>query len=176
MIASGGHLFISFTQLTGNRELRTQFQEITTKSHVQAGAFMLLVRFLGYCNYYFQMLIDLWNVIIIFLPMEITTRGLAAVYRNEAEKEAQAFLKSSINKYYAVEEKDDVTLMWNYIMTNVKCCRVDSSEDFRESNKWTKGNETLEGDVTKFQPKFKTTHTDHQTAISTGKRAATVFL
>jgi tetraspanin-18 len=100
--------------------------------------------------------------LIIILLMEITAAGLSAAYRNEADKEAQAFLKSSINKYYAAKEEDDVILMWDYIMANVKCCGVDSSEDFRESNKWTEGNKTvpdaccvLEGDVLKYQPKFK---------------------
>jgi tetraspanin-18 len=44
----------------------------------------------------------------------------------------------------------------------MKCCGVDSYEDFRESKKWTEGNKTvpeacciLEGEVAKFEPKFK---------------------
>jgi tetraspanin-18 len=52
-------------------------------------------------------------------------------------------LKSSINKYYAAREKDTVTLMWDYIMASMKCCGVDSYEDFRESKKWTEGNKSV---------------------------------
>jgi hypothetical protein len=37
----------------------------------------------------------------------------------QAERETRAFLKSSINKYYAAKEKDAVTLMWDYIMGSV---------------------------------------------------------
>jgi hypothetical protein len=38
----------------------------------------------------------------------------------QAERETRAFLKSSINKYYAAKEKDAVTLMWDYIMASVR--------------------------------------------------------
>lgn len=41
------------------------------------------------------------------------------LYLFQAERETQAFLKSSINKYYAAKEKDAVTLMWDYIMASV---------------------------------------------------------
>jgi hypothetical protein len=99
--------------------------------------------------------------LIIILLLEITAAVLAATYTHEAEENTRALLKSSIKEYYTAEEKDAVTLMWDYTMAKTKCCGVDSYEDFKESKKWTQGNKkkipeaccVLEGDVRRLQPK-----------------------
>ncbi|KAJ9595708.1 hypothetical protein L9F63_013121, partial [Diploptera punctata] len=132
---------------------------------IAAGAFMFLVSFLGYCGALRESrcLLGCYGVfLLIILLLEVTAGGLAAAYKNEAEKETRNFLKSTINNY-SPKEKDAVALMWDYIMANMKCCGVDNYEDFRESPKWASGNKTipeaccvLEGDIGKFQPKFKT--------------------
>jgi hypothetical protein len=56
----------------------------------------------------------------------------------------------------------DILPMLTIFLPQMKCCGVDSYEDFKESKKWTEGNKTvpeaccvLEGDIAKFQPKFK---------------------
>ncbi|PSN33262.1 hypothetical protein C0J52_22119 [Blattella germanica] len=149
------------------------FQQITQPTVIEqaayiliaAAAFMFLVSFLGYCGALRESrcLLTCYGIfLIIILLMEITAGGLAAAYKEEAEKETRNFLKSSINKYYAAKEKDAVTLMWDYIMATLKCCGVDNYEDFQDSRKWTLGNKTvpeaccvLEGDIAKFQPKIK---------------------
>ncbi|XP_021937297.1 CD82 antigen-like isoform X2 [Zootermopsis nevadensis] len=169
-IASDKHSFIQFTKLIDNEELRIQFQQITQPTVIEqaayiliaAGAFMFLVSFLGYCGALRESrcLLTCYGVfLLIILLMEITAGGLAAAYRSEAEKETRVFLKSTISKYYAAKEKDAVTLMWDYIMANMKCCGVDSYEDFSESKKWIEGGKkvpdaccVLEGDVAKFKP------------------------
>lgn len=172
-IASDRHSFIAFTRLIENEEIRAQFQQFTQPTVIEqaayiliaAGAFMFIVSFLGYCGALRESrcLLTCYGVfLIIILLMEITAGSLAAAYKNEAERETRGFLKSSINKYYAAKEKDAVTVMWDYIMASMKCCGVDSYEDFRESKKWTEGNKTvpeaccvLEGNIAKFEPKFK---------------------
>jgi len=56
----------------------------------------------------------------------------------------------------------DILPILTIFLPQMKCCGVDSYEDFRESKKWNEGNKTvpeaccvLEGDIAKFQPKFK---------------------
>lgn len=56
----------------------------------------------------------------------------------------------------------DILRILTIFLPQTKCCGVDSYEDFRESKKWIEGNKTvpeaccvLEGDIAKFQPKFK---------------------
>jgi hypothetical protein len=56
----------------------------------------------------------------------------------------------------------DILPILTIFLPQMKCCGVDSYEDFRESKKWTEGNKTvpeaccvLEGNIAKFEPKFK---------------------
>jgi hypothetical protein len=108
---------------------------------------------------YFLIGYGLFDIIIALL--EITALILAATCTLEPEENSRALLKSSIKEYYAVEEKDAVTLMWDNEMANSKCCGVDSYEDFEESKKLTEGNKKkipdacciLEGGVSKLRPK-----------------------
>jgi tetraspanin-18 len=133
---------------------------------IVAGALVSLISFIGCWGAYreYKWLLTCYGVlIIIILLMQIISGSLVAGYPNEAQEYTRAFLKSSIKKYYTAEEKDAVTLMWDYTMSNLKCCGVDSYEDFRESKKWTQEtNNTipdaccvLEGDTAKLQPKDK---------------------
>jgi len=56
----------------------------------------------------------------------------------------------------------DILPILTVFLPQMKCCGVDSYEDFRESKKWIEANKTvpeaccvLEGDIAKFQPKLK---------------------
>jgi tetraspanin-18 len=166
--------FLEFLRCTVGDELITQFQQITQPAVIQQAAYILivagilvcLISFLGCwgaCREYRGFLICYGALMVTILLLEITAGILAATYTHKAEENTRALMKSSIKEYYTAEEKDAVTLMWDYTMANTKCCGVDSYEDFKESKKWTQGNKkiipeaccVLEGDVGRLQPKDK---------------------
>lgn len=167
-IAVDKHSFIQVANVIQSEELRLQFQQFTQPTVIEqasyiliaAGAFMFVVSFLGYCGALRESkcLLTCYGVfLVIILIMEITAGSLAAAYKNEARDETEKFLKSTIEKYYA-SNQDAVTLMWDYINAEFKCCGVQNWEDFKTAPKW---NATvprscciLDGDIAKFQPKY----------------------
>jgi tetraspanin-18 len=173
-IVLGAQSFLEFIRSTIGDEHITEFQQIAQPAVIQQAAYILiaagilvfLISFLGCWGAYRESrryLIIYGSFIIIILLLEITAGILAATYTHEAKENTRALMKSSIKEYYTAEEKDAVTLIWDYTMANMKCCGVDSYEDFKESKKWSQGNKTqipeaccvLEGDVGRLQPKDK---------------------
>jgi tetraspanin-18 len=171
-IVLGAQSFLDFMRFKFGDELITEIQKIAQPTAIQQAAYILIVAgilvflisfsgYLGACRESRNFLIGYGVCITTILILEIIAGILAATYSREAEENTRSFLKFSINVYYTAEEKDVVTLMWDYTMASMKCCGVDSYEDFEESEKWTEGNEKiipeacciLEGDISKFQPK-----------------------
>lgn len=173
-IAADKHSFISATKIIENEEIRTQFQQFTQPTVIEqasyiliaCGAFVFFISFLGYCGAVREskcLLTCYGGLLIIILILEITAGVLAAVYRQEAEEKTLHFLKTSITKYYGSQNNSDaVTLMWNYLMAQMKCCGVSNYEDFKQSEKWAASGKVvpeaccvLEDDISKFNPKDK---------------------
>lgn len=51
--------------------------------------------------------------------------------------ETKNFLQSTISRYYAsTESTDAVSLMWNHLMGELRCCGVENYKDFDLSEKW----------------------------------------
>jgi tetraspanin-18 len=165
--------FVNIVRCASGEELTDEIRQIVQPDVLQQAGYILIgvgvltfiISFLGCCGACREskwFLASYGLFIIIILLLEITLGILAAVYTKEAEENTQTFLKSSIKQYYAAEQKDAVTLMWDYTMAHSKCCGVNSYEDFKESKKWTEGNKKvipeacciLEGDVSKLQPKY----------------------
>lgn len=48
----------------------------------------------------------------------------------QAELETKGFLKSTIKKYYANENKTAVAVMWDHLQIQLSCCGVDNYEDY----------------------------------------------
>lgn len=81
---------------------------------------------------------------ILIVIVQLTLGGLAAIYKNDAKIETGNFLRSTISKYYndaGTVKPDAVNLVWNQLMTDMRCCGVDSYKDFAAAEKWqaTKG-------------------------------------
>lgn len=160
--------FLYVTQIIKNEEIQRKLQELTypevigTASYIliAAGAFVFLVSMLGYCGALreSQCLLTCYGIfLVIILIMEITAGGLAAAYRKETEEKAHTLLKESLERYQS--ELNAETLMWNYFMSELKCCGVDTYKDFQSSN-WAKETKklvppaccVLQGDITKWTP------------------------
>jgi len=101
---------------------------------IATGGFMFIVSFLGYCGALRESMccLTLYGIcLIIILVLEITAGGLAIAYKQKAANETRTFLKSTLNNYYSGgNHTDAVTLMWNHLQAQLKCCGVDSHEDF----------------------------------------------
>ncbi|XP_063244344.1 CD151 antigen-like [Bacillus rossius redtenbacheri] len=173
-IAQDKHSFIAVTQIIENKELQIEFGKFTQPTVIEqasyiliaAGAFVFIVSFIGYCGAVREsrcLLATYGVLLLLILLLEVTAGGLAAAYRKETETETRNFLKNSIKKFYSTENPDAVSLMWTYFMAQMKCCGVDSGEDFNESP-WGTSKERnskkvpeacciLVGDMSKFTPK-----------------------
>ena len=86
--------------------------------------------------------------LLVILILEVTACGLAAAYKNRAKTETKNYLQTTISKYYSSHDRnqsDAVTLMWNYLMSEMHCCGVDDYRDFALSDKWneSKGNRII---------------------------------
>jgi tetraspanin-18 len=172
-IVLGANSFLQVMRSTFDEKLITEFQQFMQPAVIQqaayiliaAGALIILISFSGCwgaCRESKYFLIGYGLFLVMIVLMEITAVSLAATYPHEAKENTRALLKSSIKNYYAAEEKNGVTLAWDYTMAYMKCCGADGYEDFKESKKWTLQNNTrsipeaccvLEGDIAKLQPK-----------------------
>ncbi|PNF28572.1 hypothetical protein B7P43_G12773 [Cryptotermes secundus] len=165
--------FVNFIRRTSGENFEAELQQIVQPAVFRQAGYLLIVvgvltfiiSFLGCCGALREskcFLATYGVILILILILEITAGSLAGLYTKQAEENTRTLLKSSIKEYYAAEEKDAITLMWDYTMAHSKCCGVNSYEDFKESKKWTEGNKKvipeacciLEGDVSKFQPKY----------------------
>lgn len=63
-------------------------------------------------------------------------RGFVGLFL-QARVETKNFLQSTISRYYSsAEQTDAVTLMWNHLMGEMRCCGVEDYRDFNLSEKW----------------------------------------
>ncbi|KAK6616995.1 hypothetical protein RUM43_014780 [Polyplax serrata] len=102
--------------------------------------------------------------LIVILVVELTAGGLVLGYRDKAEEKTREIFKSTIKRYYTTAEKSDgITLFWNQMMVQLKCCGVDNFHDFEGSQFLEEGNKTVpeaccvligdKADVNKLNPK-----------------------
>ncbi|XP_044262951.1 tetraspanin-1 [Tribolium madens] len=131
---------------------------------IAVGGFMFIVSFLGYCGALreSQCLLTTYGIcLLVILIAEIAVACLTVAYKPKAEEETRKLLKSTIENYYSPpENKDAVTLMWDHLQANLKCCGVNNYTDYRSSTKWTNSGKVipesccvLEGDPLKLKPK-----------------------
>ncbi|CAG9764589.1 unnamed protein product [Ceutorhynchus assimilis] len=117
-----------------------EFIKQATYVLIAVGAFMFLVSFLGYCGALkeSQCMLTLYGILlIVILIMEIAAGSLAVIYKSKAETETKHILKLSLEKYYnSTDTKDAVTLAWDALQIELKCCGVDNGEDYQRNEAW----------------------------------------
>jgi len=109
---------------------------------IAAGAFIFIISFLGYCGAIKEsrVLLTAYGLFIIIIALlQITAIVLASVFREQAEKHTKDFFEHTIHKYYTTaEQRDAVTLSWDFMMAEMKCCGVHSYEDFSKATEFRK--------------------------------------
>ncbi|KAL1506827.1 hypothetical protein ABEB36_006117 [Hypothenemus hampei] len=107
---------------------------------IAIGAFTFLISFLGYCGALkeSQCMLTLYGILlIVILIMEIAAGVVAAIYKTKAEEQTKNLLKMSLEKYYnGTDSKDAVTLAWDSLQMNLKCCGVDNGKDYQLNQAW----------------------------------------
>ena len=72
---------------------------------------------------------------------------LAVTYHEQADEKTRQLLKKSISTSYTVSSsKNTVTLSWDLVMANMKCCGVNNYTDFRDARHFvqSRGSQDLE--------------------------------
>ncbi|XP_058121233.1 tetraspanin-18 [Anopheles ziemanni] len=143
--------FIALLKMVDNDQLEhfTQPAVIEQLAYllIAIGSVMFFLSFLGYCGAIREsrcLLTTYGLFLLLILVAEVTAFGLAAAYKDRARTETKNYLQTTISKYYTSNDynkTDAVTLMWNFMMTELECCGVDDYRDFELSEKWnaTKG-------------------------------------
>lgn len=107
---------------------------------IAAGAFIFIISFLGYCGAIREsrVLLTAYGLFIIIIAvLQITAIVLAAVYKSEAENHTKEFFLHTIKKYYTTkDQRDAVTLSWDFMMAELQCCGVNSHEDFTQAKEF----------------------------------------
>ncbi|CAH1716624.1 unnamed protein product [Chironomus riparius] len=123
-----------------DRFTEPQLVDQTVYIFIVIGSLMFVLGFLGYCGALreSQCLLSLYGVcLIILLVLEIVLFVFAVAYQDVVKDETESFLKTTIKEYKSSgKEKDGVTLMWNQLMAQFKCCGVNSYADFETSPFW----------------------------------------
>ncbi|KAK8740219.1 hypothetical protein OTU49_003108 [Cherax quadricarinatus] len=162
--------FLLLTRVSDNESLQ-HFNQPSVMEHgayvlIVAGGLVFLIGFLGCCGAAMESraLLTMYGLmIIIIFILEVTGGALAAVYKAEAKEELQNFLKHTLKRYYSTQDQaNSVTVAWNALMAELKCCGVNNYTDFQQAIMWqaNKSSETLvpraccvlEGDPIKFRP------------------------
>lgn len=154
-LAADKSSFIALLKMVESDQLEhfTQPQVIEQLAYclMAIGAVMFFLSFLGYCGAIreSQCLLTTYGLfLLVILILEVTACGLAAAYKDRAKVETKNYLQTTISKYYSSHDRnqsDAVTLMWNYLMSEMHCCGVDDYRDFALSDKWneSKGNRII---------------------------------
>merc|ERR1712241_328536 len=104
---------------------------------IAAGAFIFIISFLGYCGAIKEsrVLLTAYGIFIVIIALlQVAAIVLAAIYKGPAGDEARKFAKYTLKKYYRdADHRDAVTLTWDFMMAELKCCGVNSYEDFKEA-------------------------------------------
>lgn len=140
----------SFIHLTHFSTLDKNVEELTEPTVIEqgayiliaAGAFIFLIFFLGYCGAIKEsrVLLTAYGLFIIIIAvLQISAISLAAFHKHEAETHTKDFFLHTIRKYYTTSDrKDAVTLSWDFMMAELKCCGVHNSEDFQMATEFIK--------------------------------------
>ncbi|XP_042242026.1 tetraspanin-1-like isoform X2 [Homarus americanus] len=162
--------FLLLTRVSDNESLQ-QFNQPSVMEHgayvlIVAGGLVFLIGFLGCCGAAMESraLLTMYGlmIIVIFL-LEVTGGALAAVYKAETKEELQNFLKHTLKKYYSTQSQaNSVTVAWNALMAELKCCGVNNYTDFQQATMWQANKSSdvlvpraccvLEGNPIKFLP------------------------
>jgi len=125
-------------------------QELTEPSVIEqgayiliaAGAFIFIISFLGYCGAIKEsrVLLSAYGIFIVIIALlQVAAIVLAAVYKTKAGDESRKFAKYTLKKYYTdADHRDAVTLSWDFMMAELKCCGVNNYKDFEEAEQFKK--------------------------------------
>lgn len=166
--------FLLLTRVSDNESLAT-FNQPSVMEHgayilIAAGGLVFLIGFLGCCGAAMESraLLTMYGLmVIVIFCLEVTAGALAAVYKAETEEELQNFLKHTLKKYYSTQDTaNSVTVAWNALMAELKCCGVNNYTDFEQAIMWQANKSssvlvpeaccTLKGDPMKFVPEDDT--------------------
>lgn len=131
---------------------------------IAIGGFLFVASFLGYCGALREsqcMLTTYGILLLLLLVAEIGAVFYVTSNREKVEEQTKKMLKDSLVKYYSGKnESDAVTVVWDQLQANFKCCGVDNYEDFDEKLHWSNRKEripasccVLDGDPIKLKPK-----------------------
>lgn len=133
-----------------NNDLKLTIEELTEPSVIEqgayiliaAGAFIFIISFLGYCGAIKEsrVLLTAYGIFIVIIALlQVAAIVLAALYKAPASDEARKFAKYTLKKYYRdADHRDAVTLTWDFMMAELKCCGVNNYEDFKEAEEFKK--------------------------------------
>jgi len=109
---------------------------------IAAGAFIFIISFLGYCGAIKEsrVLLTAYGIFIVIIALlQVAAIVLAAVYKSHAENHTREFFLHTLKKYYTTKERRDaVTLSWDFMMAELKCCGVNGFEDFQSAEEFSK--------------------------------------
>jgi len=152
-VAADKSSFIALLKMVENENVEqfTQPAVIEQMAYVliACGALMFFLSFLGYCGAIREsqcMLTTYAILMILIIVAQITLGGLAAAYKDKARVETKNYLQSTFTRYYSTSQRTDaVSLMWNHLMIEMKCCGVNDYNDFSQSDSWNlnRGNKTI---------------------------------
>jgi tetraspanin-18 len=119
---------------------------------IAAGAFIFIISFLGYCGAIKEsrVLLTAYGLFIVIIALlQIASIALAAFYKDKAETHTKEFFLHTIRKYYTtIDRKDAVTLSWDFMMAELRCCGVHNSVDFQVASEFVKyTNEKGDGQI-----------------------------
>lgn len=101
---------------------------------IAAGAFIFIVSFLGYCGAIKEsrVLLTAYGLfIIIIILLQVALIVVAAIYKGQAETHSKKFLQHTITEHYTHKsQRNAVTLLWDFAMSELHCCGIEGSEDF----------------------------------------------
>ncbi|XP_060525573.1 tetraspanin-18-like [Cylas formicarius] len=113
---------------------------------IAIGGCMFLVSFLGYCGALREsqcMLTTYGILLIVILALEIAAGVLATIYKSKAQEETKNVLKTSLEKYYNSTGSDPVSIAWDQLQMNLKCCGVDNYNDYKQNSAWASTGKTV---------------------------------
>jgi tetraspanin-18 len=131
-----------FSTLTEGVQQPKFLQELTEPTVIEqlayiliaAGAFIFIISFLGYCGAIKEsrVLLTAYGLfIIIIILLQVALIVVAAIYKAEAETHSKKFLQHTITEHYTHKsQRNAVTLLWDFAMSELHCCGVEGVSDF----------------------------------------------
>lgn len=110
---------------------------------IAAGGIVLVVGFFGCCGAIMEnpcMLLTYFLLVVIIFVMEIVAGILAFVFRNEVETVLKNELLLGVREKYNTSSEQGLRDAWDSVQRNLKCCGVESYEDWYRISSWRKEN------------------------------------